>query len=201
MVVILLEEKDQGILGVTDDDIFVSDGRSGRISNLSIGAKVGIGVGAFASFSALLLLLIWLIRSRVCARREAQRRKNQPYELGGVRGRARRGDDSLCGDSEETIGSAPPPPEAAVAAAGPPLEVIDPPPAYEAASPSQLSLDAADGAGTPRREDELRALKAQRECIQRRIKVLEREVVAEESERGSSDAERRSAQSREREGV
>jgi hypothetical protein len=169
MVVILLEEKDQGILGVTDDDIFVSHDPDGRGSGLSIGAKVGASIGASTAFSLLLFLVIWLIRSRVRARREAQWFKNQPYELSGVRRRVQC-TRSIC-DSEEAIETIPP-----HVVAAPRLETIDPPPAYEAASPSQVSLERV-GTATRNPEDELRALKAEQEYIQRRIEVLEREVI------------------------
>ncbi|SPO00893.1 uncharacterized protein DNG_03641 [Cephalotrichum gorgonifer] len=170
-LVILFQEKDQGILGLVDDDIAFPDSEPlpskpspSSPTSLSIGAKAGIAIGVTAAVMSLVGLAYYLFIHR----RRPPPGKAAAFEMGGQPTQTSCG-SSLASSSASVVS----------AGSGPRVRSRDgpdpdPPPAYEP-PPRQLtprgSLDG--GAGTPAVE-ELQALRARQDIIQRRIDELER---------------------------
>lgn len=174
-IVILFQEKDQGVLGIFDDDEHIVDPDNSSPSpksspdNLPIGAKVGIGIGTAVALSLLLGLLFWFLR-----RTSPKPAKIYPSGLHGTSSFESRPGIN-CRSSSSSLGTA-----AGDLETGEmrfqPRQDADPPPAYEPSpqrnSLSRPSTDGSGGADSPAGE-ELRALKEQQEAIQRRIEQLE----------------------------
>ena len=166
-IVILFEQKDQEVLGIFDDDEHIAEpdltpSSKSSVGRLSIGAKVGIGIGTAAILSLLLGLLFWLLR-----RTAPKPTKIYPYGPDGTGGSRA----VACQTSSSTL-STTRDVEAGDVHSHPRREV-DPPPAYRENSPLRVMADDGPNENSPA-EEELKVLKAQQEAIQRRIKQLER---------------------------
>ncbi|CAI4216684.1 unnamed protein product [Parascedosporium putredinis] len=152
-VVVLFEQKDQEVLGFTDDDEHIADpGVSSSSSSssskspadrLPLGAKIGIGVGTALVLSALLGFLFWFLR-------RSSRRPAKVYPHNRHR-----------------------------ASAGP-SGTADPEVA-EARLRARRDLDPRPRTNLLRvaPDEELKVLKAQQEAIRRRIEQLERSGSAD----------------------
>ena len=161
-LVILFQEKDQDVLGLVDDDLAHSDTpsppskSSSSADALPLGAKIGIGLGVGGAVSILVLLIYYLLRRRRnISEKAAMQMAGFPNGIAACRSDVSSSDASLGATRPRRHGPQP-----------------DPPPPFEP-SPRQLSpRDSAERAEPS--GDELKALRAQQEAIQRRIEQLER---------------------------
>ncbi|KAK7426152.1 hypothetical protein QQZ08_007318 [Neonectria magnoliae] len=153
----LFQEDDKAGLGLKDeDDIGTEEDPKG----LSLGARIGIGVGV-AVFVLLAIVggALFLIR-----RDRARAKKRRAHELNAMsQGNHQEGDEDMyvVGEMHERrdrCGNHP-----------------EPPPAYEAATDTASMTDNESrlSGDTATRDGEIRALRVQKEAIQRRIEDLE----------------------------
>ncbi|KAF5023326.1 hypothetical protein F66182_4634 [Fusarium sp. NRRL 66182] len=155
----LFRDGDKDALGLKDEDDIGPDLHK---EDLSMGARIGIGIGV-AAFVLLAVgaVSFWLIR-----RERARSEKRLPHELNAVGNMhhnpgAPGGDFYAAGDTRNRRDRS---------------RHTEPPPAYEYAtdSNSMTENDSRLSEDTATRGDEIRALQVQKEAIQRRIEELAR---------------------------
>jgi hypothetical protein len=164
----LFKDRDKDALGLKDEDDI--PGLERHDDSLSLGARIGIGVGV-AVFVLLAVggIAFWLIR-----RERARTEKRRPHELnavGNMRHSASGAGDNFYAAAEanhhrnRSRGNA------------------EPPPAYEATdSNSMTENESRLSDDTTTRDEEIRALQVQKEAIQRRLQQLEQADIQHQAD-------------------
>ncbi|KAM0353574.1 hypothetical protein ACHAPU_001586 [Fusarium lateritium] len=167
----LFKDSDKDALGLKDEDDIPGLEHHGE--TLSLGARIGIGVGV----AVFVLLAIGALTFCLIRRERARTTKRRPHELNAVN--SMRHNSAGPGDTFYAAADA----NHRRARSRPTTE---PPPAYEAAtdSNSMTENDSRLSEDTATRDEEIRALQVQKEAIQRRIEELKQtETQSQEDNR------------------
>ncbi|KAF7558879.1 hypothetical protein G7046_g5274 [Stylonectria norvegica] len=170
----LFQEEDKASLGLKDEDDIDDENHT---SPLSLGARIGIGIGV-----GFFLLLILGCLTFYCLRKDRARwQKRRSHEMNAVQ-RTRHGTSE--GATRNALYLA----NGVQHRTGCIGQHAEPPPAYEAArdsnNVSELSFQEDESGDGPIRVEEIRALRAQKATIQRRLEELEQVESNRSQERG-----------------